>query len=205
MIDAQRRWWTVPNVLSAIRLAGAPVVVGLALAGGGPYLLPLIVVLLVTDWIDGKLAIALRQQTALGARLDSLADVTFYASVLFALVYLQTDLVLGEAAWIVPAAIGYAVSCVAGLVKFGRIPTYHTRGAKIGWLLASLAILLVFAAGAAWPLRVAGVWTLLVNLEALAITLVLPEAAVDVPSVLQALARRQARSQDEFAETRGRC
>jgi CDP-diacylglycerol--glycerol-3-phosphate 3-phosphatidyltransferase len=181
----------LPNLLSGIRFLGSFVLVGLAMAGGGPVVLPLIVVLLMTDWIDGKLAILLNQRTTFGARLDSLADVTFYVAVLIALCWLKSDLVIGEVNWIWPAIVAYGTSCLVGLMKFGRIPTYHTRGAKTAWLLATLAILLVFAKGWVWPLRFVGAWVFLVNIEAILITLTLPKAQVDIATLYHAVRARR--------------
>lgn len=181
----------VPNALSCVRFVGSFLMVGAAVAGGSGWLLPIFALLLLTDWIDGKLAILLGQRTVFGARLDSLADATFYLATLVALWWLKSDLVLAAAGWIAAALAAYGVSCLAGLIKFGRVPTYHTRGAKTAWLLVSLAILAVFARQWNWPLQVAAIWVLLVNIEAILITLVLPRAEVDVASLYHALALRR--------------
>ena len=184
--------YNLPNFLSGVRFVGSFVLAGLALAGGGPFLLPLAFVLIMTDWVDGKIAIAWKQRTVIGARLDSLADVTFYASVLFALWWLKSDLIWAEGLWLFPGIIAYGVSCLLGLMKFGHIPTYHTRGAKAGWLLGSLTILAVFGGDWGWPIRLLGLWVLLVNIEAILITLVLPAPQVDLPTLYHAiLARRR--------------
>lgn len=181
----------LPNLLSGIRFVGAFVVIGLALAQLELPLLLVIVVLLLTDWFDGKLAVRWHQQTVFGARLDSLADVSFYSAVLFAMAWLRSDLVQAEVWWLVPAMAAYAFSSLAGLIKFRRIPTYHTRGAKLAWVVCTLTILGVLWANQGWPLRVAGVWVLLVNIEAILITRVLPNSQVDVPSLSHALQLRR--------------
>jgi CDP-diacylglycerol--glycerol-3-phosphate 3-phosphatidyltransferase len=127
-----------------------------------------------------------------GARLDSLADVTFYLAVLFALGRLKSELLLAELAWIAPAVVTYLLSCLVGWIKFRRIPTYHTRAAKTGWLLVGLVVLAVFARNWHWPIRALGIWVFLVNVEAMLISLVLPESLVDVSSLYQAwVARRR--------------
>jgi CDP-diacylglycerol--glycerol-3-phosphate 3-phosphatidyltransferase len=181
----------LPNVLSAIRLLGSFVLLGLTLAGGGRLVLPLIVVMLVSDWLDGKLAILLNQRTTFGAKLDSVADVSFYAAVLVAACWLKGDLLADELIWVIPAVAMYGVSSVLGWYKFGRIPTYHTRGAKTAWLLVTLAILALFTRDWAWPVRVVSAWVFLVNLEAILITSVLPAPQVDVASLLHAWRIRQ--------------
>lgn len=180
----------VPNALSGLRFVGAFVIAGLALAGLDSFLIPTIVLLMITDWLDGKIAVRWHQQTVFGSRLDSLADVSFYSAALFALAWLHTEVVRSEVVWLLPAMGVYLLNSVWGWIRFGRIPTYHTRAAKIAWLLCTLAILGVLTAREGWPLRWAGMWVLLVNLEALLITLVLPRGAVDVPSLYHALRRR---------------
>ena len=182
----------LPNVLSGARFLGSFVLVGFAWSGSDAFVLPLILVLLLSDWIDGKLAVLWKQQTTFGARLDSLADVTFYLAVLFALGRLKSELLLAELAWTAPAVVTYLLSCLVGWIKFRRIPTYHTRAAKTGWLLMGLAVLSVFARNWHWPIRALGIWVFLVNVEAILISLVLPESLVDVPSLYQAwVARRR--------------
>src|SRR3954452_13269598 len=66
---------TVPNALSVLRLAGVPVFCWLAL---GPEAdLAAVIVLMAsgfTDWLDGKLARVLHQQSRVGELLDPLVD-----------------------------------------------------------------------------------------------------------------------------------
>ena len=69
------RVWTVPNLLSFVRLAGVPLFLYLLL---GPHAdgWALIVLALsaITDWADGKLARLLGQYSKLGEMLDPAAD-----------------------------------------------------------------------------------------------------------------------------------
>lgn len=180
-----------PNFFSLARFLGSFVLIALAARGGGPLLVPLLIGLILTDWIDGKLAIFLHQRTVIGARLDSLADVTFYGAVLIVLLLLKTTVIRGELGWIVPAIASYAVSSLVGLIKFQRVPTYHTRAAKTCWLLGAVAALAMLADWSVWPLRFTAVAVVLTNVEATLITLVLTEPRVDVASLYHALRWRQ--------------
>lgn len=69
------RIWTVPNVISIARLLGVPVFLWLVL---GPHADGWAVILLIaaaaSDWLDGKLARALHQESRLGQVLDPTAD-----------------------------------------------------------------------------------------------------------------------------------
>ncbi|MDR7300128.1 cardiolipin synthase [Haloactinomyces albus] len=80
-------WWTLPNLLSVLRLAGVPLFLWLLL---GPHsdLLALLVLVAsgITDWLDGKLARWLGQYSRLGQLLDPAADRLYIIATLFAFV-----------------------------------------------------------------------------------------------------------------------
>jgi CDP-diacylglycerol--glycerol-3-phosphate 3-phosphatidyltransferase len=177
---------TVPNVLSTIRLVVSPVVVLLAWADLEGWCLGLMVVLLVSDWLDGRLATWLKQTTVFGARLDSFADAVMYSCLALTLAMLRFELIRQEALWIGMALATYVVSIAAGFVKFQRKPSYHNWLAKVSWFLMLLAVVPVFLGWALWPLRVSMVSVTLANVEAVAITLVLRHWQADVPSVFYA-------------------
>lgn len=69
------RVWTLPNVLSLLRLAGVPVLLWLIL---GPHADVIAVAVLMvagfTDWLDGYLARRWNQRSRLGQMLDPIAD-----------------------------------------------------------------------------------------------------------------------------------
>jgi cardiolipin synthase (CMP-forming) len=82
----QSRIWTVPNLLSMVRLAGVPLFLWLVL---GPELDALALVVLmvsgVTDWLDGWLARVLDQRSSLGEILDPVADRLYILAVVIGL------------------------------------------------------------------------------------------------------------------------
>ncbi|WP_299968202.1 CDP-diacylglycerol--glycerol-3-phosphate 3-phosphatidyltransferase [uncultured Roseobacter sp.] len=69
---------TLPNILTIVRLVAAPMVAVMFLYFTRPYAdwfaLILFVFAAVTDWFDGYLARAWKQETKLGAMLDPIAD-----------------------------------------------------------------------------------------------------------------------------------
>ncbi len=70
--------WTIPNILSVMRLFAAPMVAVMFLYFERPYAdwfaLMLFLVAAVTDWFDGYLARLWKQETKLGAMMDPIAD-----------------------------------------------------------------------------------------------------------------------------------
>jgi cardiolipin synthase (CMP-forming) len=77
---------TIPNGLSVARLLGVPAFLWLVL---GPHAdgwaVGLLIASAATDWLDGKIARALNQQTRLGEALDPAADRLYIAATLIAL------------------------------------------------------------------------------------------------------------------------
>ena len=87
--DASSRWVTLPNALSILRLILAPVVVWLVLSGSVAALglaLVLMVIAELTDFFDGYLARALRQESEIGRLIDPIRDVIYHVSVFLAFV-----------------------------------------------------------------------------------------------------------------------
>ena len=92
-----------------------------------------------------------------------------------------------EVAWLATALASYCITTGYGLWKYGRVPSYHTRLAKIGnWVVLAGAVGLVLD-WSLWPMRIAALFGTLTNLEATAITYVLPEWRADVLTVLDVL------------------
>lgn len=185
------RMWTIPNALSVFRLFGSFVMFGLALGGHTIEFIVAFVVLEVTDWLDGKLAIWLDQRTVFGARIDSLADFMLASALLWGSAVLKWDLLSAEMWWIAPTLATYTLSCAYGLWKFHRIPTYHTRAAKLSWGFITVGALCLLMEWTAIPLRVAMVVITLTNLEAILLTRFLDDWRVDVRSLVDVIRQRR--------------
>jgi cardiolipin synthase (CMP-forming) len=87
--DAQARVVTIPNALSAARLAGVPVflwlVLGLRSQAGDWWAVGVLIAAAASDWLDGKIARALNQQSRLGQVLDPAADRLYIVATIAAL------------------------------------------------------------------------------------------------------------------------
>lgn len=124
-----RQALTVPNLLSLLRLAGVPVFLWLVL---GPHAdgwaLALLVFSALTDWLDGKLARWLRQQSRLGQLLDPAADR------LYILATLAAFLVRGITPWwlVAPLVARELIVgvCILGLRRNGFAPPEVTYAGK---------------------------------------------------------------------------
>jgi cardiolipin synthase (CMP-forming) len=83
------RVWTIPNAISAARLAGVPVFLWLVLGPLEPnadyWAVALLILAGLSDWLDGKIARALNQGSRLGEVLDPAADRLYIAATIIAL------------------------------------------------------------------------------------------------------------------------
>ena len=80
---------TIPNAISAARLAGVPVFLWLVLgprtATADAWAVALLIVAGLSDWLDGKIARALNQTSRLGQVLDPAADRLYIVATVLAL------------------------------------------------------------------------------------------------------------------------
>jgi cardiolipin synthase (CMP-forming) len=87
--DPDGRIWTVPNLISMARLLGVPVflwlVLGVRTTTGDWWAVGLLIASGVSDWLDGKIARALNQQSRLGQALDPAADRLYIVATVIAL------------------------------------------------------------------------------------------------------------------------
>jgi cardiolipin synthase (CMP-forming) len=83
------RIWTIPNVISFARLLGVPVFVWLVLGvqskTGDWWAVGILIASGISDWLDGKIARALNQQSRLGQVLDPAADRLYIVATVIAL------------------------------------------------------------------------------------------------------------------------
>ena len=97
--------WNLPNILTLLRLFAAPMVAVMFLYFTRPYAdwfaLILFLSAAITDWFDGYLARAWKQETKLGAMLDPIADK--------AMVVIALMVIIGFSSWspwlVLPATV----------------------------------------------------------------------------------------------------
>jgi CDP-diacylglycerol--glycerol-3-phosphate 3-phosphatidyltransferase len=138
--------FTVPGLLSLYRLAIAPVIIALALSEERTLFIVFLCVSFMTDVIDGPIARARNQCTQVGARLDSIADLSTYIAALVGVFHFEYDVVKQH---LLIFYIFISVLILFGLIsfiKFGCAPAFHLYSFKLNTLLQAILIfyLLVF-------------------------------------------------------------
>jgi len=172
----------LPNFLSGFRLVAAPFLLYLAWTGRPHLFLALLAISLLSDAIDGLIARRLRRTSEFGTKLDSWGDLATYLTVPICAWWLWPEILRREAFFVGLVVAAYIVPLVAGFAKFRRLPSYHTRGAKIAAVVMSVGVFILFIFDIPWPFYCAAVLQALVACEEVAITLRLSEPQSNVPS-----------------------
>jgi cardiolipin synthase len=142
------RIWTVPNALSALRLAGVPVFLYLVL---GPHEDGWAIILLmaagISDYLDGKIARRFNQFSRLGQLLDPAADRLYIVSTLVALVVRD-----GLPLWWAAVLVGRDLALVPTLPLlkrhgYGPLPVHFLGKAATFNLLYAFPMLLAALPG----------------------------------------------------------
>ena len=183
---------TLPNAISLARLLLAPVALWVAWQGEGTLYKWLFAIAVASDLADGLLARLLRMQTVLGARLDAVADTATYLVAFFAVQRLWKDFIDAHLAWLGLALGLYAVHHAFALVRFHKLPAYHTWAGKTSAVLMAAGLLVFFVFQEDRLFTVALAVSIASVVEQLAITALLPRWATDVPTVVRAWQQRQA-------------
>ncbi|MCU1583164.1 MAG: hypothetical protein QOD27_2080 [Microbacteriaceae bacterium] len=146
--DVSSRIFTIPNILSFIRLGLVPVFLVLIILGHDALALLTLIVSSITDFLDGVLARRLNQVTRLGQLLDPAADRLF---IFAALIGLAIRGVIPW--WLLAIIVGRdVVLLILGVVLanfgFGPLPVHHLGKVATFCLFYALPILMI---GQAFP------------------------------------------------------
>lgn len=141
--EVSSRIWTVPNILSFVRLGLVPVFLVLVITGQDILALVTIVVSSVTDYLDGVIARRFQQITRLGQLLDPAADRLFIFATLVGLAIREI-----VPWWLLIAILARdLVLLVLGLILanhgFGPLPVHHLGKVATFCLFYALPILMV--------------------------------------------------------------
>ena len=179
------------NALSLLRLLLVPVLLWLAYERNSRWFLFCLIVSLVTDIADGKIARLLKQTSEFGSKLDSLADFGTYMTIPLCAYWLRPDFVRRERWFFILVVASYTVPVIFGFVRYHRLTSYHTRAAVYAAYLLGGATILLFADGPIMPFRIAALAIAVAELEEVAITLKLPEWRANVRWIGHALTLRR--------------
>jgi CDP-diacylglycerol--glycerol-3-phosphate 3-phosphatidyltransferase len=178
----------IPWMMAGMRVALGPVmIIGERARWNAVALAGLVVMGLLSDIFDGVLARRWKCDTVAVRLFDSMADIVFYAGCAIALWMRHPSVMRGLAVPIL-CVVGLEASGLAvALIKFGKLPSYHSYIAKTWGLVLASALVAAFVTQhpAGW-IAAAVALGVLSNLEGIAMSLIMPVWRQDVKTLAEA-------------------
>ena len=135
---------TIPNILSLYRLFVFPLTMLMIILKLEVIFSIFLVISLNTDVWDGWIARRFNQETAIGARIDSLADIGVYIAALTGIIVFKLD-EMGADSWLFFVFVAsYIIMILSPLIKFGKIQSLHLYSLKLGGYLQGIFFILLF-------------------------------------------------------------
>jgi len=145
-MDAPRLAW-LPNAITLARLASLPWLAWMASSGMHDAFAALLLPALASDVADGWVARKLAAESALGATLDSVADILLVVVMVYAIWPLH-PYVYQQHGWVIIAVVLiWILAHLASLLRYGRLASFHTRLIRTGIFSFSLFAVILFLFG----------------------------------------------------------
>ena len=187
----------IPDKISVFRMALAPVLLLLAWFQQGRVFLILLALAYISDAVDGPIARRTGQQSALGPRLDTWADVPIYLCVPLCAWWLWPELFMQEALYFIFIIASIVFPLLAGLFKFRRTTSYHTWLTEAAAVCAAVSTILLFTGVSPWPFRVSSFLCMLAGFEEILITIFLRKPTSDIHSLWYVVRDKSSQPQDD--------
>nr|MBC7612342.1 CDP-alcohol phosphatidyltransferase family protein [Pseudopedobacter sp.] len=134
----------IPNILSFYRLLTFPFVLWMVYAGKENLFAIFISINLLTDILDGLIARTFNLQTALGAKLDSLADIATYI-LAFLGIYQFKIINIGSDIWLLWLfAFLFVAGYLVSFIRFRQYQSFHLYSTKIGGYVQGIFFFVLF-------------------------------------------------------------
>ena len=184
----------IPVLLTALRALLAPVLVILAFSHPSRTAFgACLVIAFLSDVFDGIIARHLEAATSTLRRLDSVADTIFYVAALFAAWHLYpSEFRNYRGALLILGALEVA-RYAFDFTKFSKEAAYHMWSSKVWGVLLFSGFFSLLALAKGGPLVGVAIYAgIAVDVEGLAISMVLRRWTSDVPSIVHAVHLRRA-------------
>jgi len=182
------------NGLTWYRLLAVPILVTLLIAGRMEVFKWMLALSFITDAVDGILARKYKVTTRRGARLDSLADDLTVTVAIVGLVAKDWLFLAARAQLVAGLLLLYFSELLFGLVRYGKITSFHTWLAKAAAVIQAVFLCTFFFYDAVkWLFDLAVALTALELIEELVMIALLRKYLVNVPGLIWALRLRRAR------------
>jgi phosphatidylglycerophosphate synthase len=191
----------IPSILVGLRFAIAPLLLLDALDHQtGLWFVVGYIIAVLSDIFDGVIARRLGVSTAQLRQADSWADIGLYLSIAISTWLVFPQVIFDFKIPLLVAIAAQVTLFVVSLIKFRKLPSFHTYTAKIWGLTLLVATVALFGFGYDKTLWLAIVLCLVNSLEEIVMTLLLPEWQCDVLSLFHAMELRQTLRSDKVVE-----
>jgi phosphatidylglycerophosphate synthase len=176
------------------RLMTVPVLIWLANAGLQPAFAWLLLAAGVSDIVDGWLARTFGWTSAIGALLDSVADVLVILVAIYGIWQLQPAVLLANWSVFVAVTLIWGLVHIAALLRYGRLASFHTRLTRVGLMLfGAFVLVLFFAEFVPWFFHLAGAICFLGGVESLIMIFLTPTWTPNLRGgIVEVIRRRRA-------------
>jgi phosphatidylglycerophosphate synthase len=140
----------LPNLLSLSRIIFLPILYFFAWTGASLEFLISYVIIGATDALDGFLARLLKQVTTLGKILDTVADILFYFSTLYFLLFLYPTIITKNIPLLVIFLFFYFGAYIYSWIKFKRPIQIHTNHLRLNATFIYFLVILSYFMDTTW-------------------------------------------------------
>ena len=146
----------------------------------------------ISDVIDGWLARTFGWTSAMGALLDSIADVLVVLVVVYGIWRLQPQVFIHEWPIFIAVLVIWSIVHVTALVRYGRLASFHTGLTRIGLMLFGIFVLVLFFSGfTPWLFYLSAIPCFLGGVESLVMIFLVSEWTPDLRGGLVEVLRRR--------------
>jgi PAS domain S-box-containing protein len=189
------------NFLTAVRLAIAPLLLILAIAGFRTAFIVFFIITMVTGLAEEVLARKTHQFTASRSLLFSWGNFLTFFIIISGVWILWPEIIRRDVIFLSILLAAHFIPVILGYLKYSRLTSYDTWTTKLATIMIGCAALYVVTGGPILALEVAIPFYMFARIEEIAITTILPEWEHDVPSLWHALSLERNRSKEATVKT----
>lgn len=140
----QKQSYYIINGITIYRIAVTPILLFLIFSGNYTLFAWLLPVSFFTDLIDGFLARRYHVTSIAGTKLDSIGDDLTILCAVVAMFVFRLDFILDQIVFIFPVLALFIIQVLSALIRYGKITSFHTYGAKLAAVLQGVFLISAF-------------------------------------------------------------
>ena len=183
--------FNIPNVLSSLRVILLPILYIFAFLSMRAEFLVGYILIGATDALDGFLARALNQVTRLGKILDTVADILFYFSTLFFIVFFYPDIIEANTVLLFVFLGFYLSAYIFSWIKFSKPMQIHTNLLRLNASFVYFLMILSHFFDTTYVVTFILLSFILGYIEELAIFIIYGEVDVDTRSIFTLIKKQK--------------